>query len=170
MTNCAICDSPVNPDGHCIAGHRQENFPHDMERHMQRSYFQDVKAFHRMFRSPPMQIRRLDANAWARRVRLVNEEWSECTTAYALEDESKFADSLVDLTWVVLGTAVEAGLPFDELWREVRRANMDKRAGTLDANGKLLKPLGWKPPDIDAILRKKFDNETAGEGPNHESP
>ena len=130
------------------------------------SFFEDVKAFHRLIsRSLPERPRRLDAESFARRVRLINEEWSEVTTAHALRNEAEFADGLVDLVWVVLGTAVEAGLPFDELWAEVRRANMDKRGGEVDSNGKLLKPPGWKPPQIDAILRRKFNNETAGEYP-----
>jgi len=124
------------------------------EAELEGNYFEDVKEFHRIFHVPPDSPIFLDAKKWSQRVRLINEEWSELTTAYAFGDEEKFADGLVDLTWVVLGTAVEAGLPFDSLWKEVRRANMEKKGGKVDASGKLMKPDGWKPPEIARILKE----------------
>lgn len=129
------------------------------EKGIEASYYDDVREFHRLWHEPPLIPVFLDPKAWANRVRLINEEWSELTTAYALGDEAKFADSLVDLTWVVLGTAVVAGLPFDDLWAEVRKSNMAKKGGGIDKAGKLIKPPGWKPPDIDGVLRKAFDND-----------
>jgi len=127
------------------------------------SDFEDVLEFHRMWHEPTMKPSLPDPRLWAERIRLINEEYSELTTAYALGDLEGFADGLVDLAWVILGTAVVSGLPFDALWAEVKEANMAKRGGGLDTSGKLQKPPGWKPPDIARILRYKFDNETAGE-------
>ena len=128
------------------------------------TYFEDVRAFHKRFKFPaPNSQEWLHAEVWAMRLRLILEELAETAKAYALFDPAGFADGLADLVYVVLGSAVEAGIPFDEVWKEVQRANMAKVGGEKDRSGKLLKPDGWEPPDIDSILRKKMDNETAGE-------
>lgn len=117
------------------------------------SMYQDVRAFQRemglVLRDRPGT---LSAEDWQRRVRLIHEELAELSTAQAARDLPEFADALADLVWVVLGTAAEAGIPFDAVWREVRRSNMAKKGGTLDASGKFLKPAGWSPPDIKAVL------------------
>jgi predicted HAD superfamily Cof-like phosphohydrolase len=91
---------------------------------------------------------------WSRRVRLILEELAEVAEAQAGGDLEGFADGLVDLAWVTIGSAVEAGIPFDAVWAEVRRANMAKAGGTLDASGKLQKPAGWSPPDVKAVLAR----------------
>lgn len=87
------------------------------------------------------------------------------------------ADSLVDLSYVVLGTAHLHNLPWPALFAEVQRANMSKiRCGinhlaigepNCETCGKpsvlhskrgseldVIKPPGWTPPDIDGVLRK----------------
>src|SRR3990167_2230996 len=101
------------------------------------SDYEDVKAFHRLFRDPPPAPILLEHDAWSRRIRLILEELAETARAHALMDLEGFADGLVDLSWVVLGTAVEAGLPWERLWIEVRRANMDKKGAEIDRSGKL---------------------------------
>lgn len=122
------------------------------------TYFNDVLAFHLAWNDLKPHLPRvptaLSDEAWARRVRLILEEFAETAEAHSLGNFPEFADGLVDLTWVVIGSAVEAGLPFDRLWAEVRRANMDKfRNGIrMDSNGKVLKPEGWVGPQIEKIL------------------
>lgn len=74
------------------------------------------------------------------------------------------ADGLVDLVYVALGTAHLMGLPWDDLFREVQRANLSKVRATSDAeslektgrgNGAMdiVKPEGWIPPRIAEILK-----------------
>ena len=122
------------------------------------SFFDDVVEFHRLFRTPPSRpIYHLDGETYSRRMRLITEELAELARAHSFHDVTGFADGLVDLTWVVLGTAVESGFPFNELWEEVRIANMAKVPINLDATGKLIKPPGWKPPDIRRILLEALD-------------
>ena len=137
------------------------------------TFYDDVREFHKLFddvpqdpfpKSDTVRLRewriRSGRNAnwpltdrhWSQRVRLISEEFAELCKAHAFRNLPEFADGLVDLTWVVLGTAVVARLPFNELWEEVKRANMAKEGGKLDASGKLLKPPGWKPPDIESVL------------------
>lgn len=72
----------------------------------------------------------------------------------------KAADALADLVYVALGTAHFMGLPFDAIWAEVQRANMQKERATGgdDPRSKrgsrldVVKPEGWAPPNhADAI-------------------
>ena len=72
----------------------------------------------------------------------------------------KIADGLIDLSYVTLGTAHLYRLPWDELFIEVQRANMDKRRAKKSFESKrghvmdVVKPNGWMPPDIEKVLRK----------------
>lgn len=65
------------------------------------------------------------------------------------------ADALVDLAYVVLGTAQLMRLPFDACWAEVQRANMEKERGPTEKRGHELdvrKPEGWRGPEHWPIL------------------
>jgi len=107
------------------------------------------------------------------------------------------ADALIDLAYVVLGTAQLHHLPWQELWDEVQRANMAKerceighafehdchdhpggpecdaegsctgpgehgelcgqpraKHGTRGSTLDVIKPPGWRPPDIMAVLER----------------
>lgn len=66
------------------------------------------------------------------------------------------ADGLADMIYVIVGTALEFGIPLDRVWNEVQRSNMDKfRDGVVKrrADGKILKPDDWKGPDIERCLK-----------------
>lgn len=67
-------------------------------------------------------------------------------------------DGLCDLIYVALGTAVTAGIDLDPFFREVQRANMEKLTGPKRADGKQLKPEGWRPPDIEGVLIRAREN------------
>jgi len=65
------------------------------------------------------------------------------------------ADGLADLIYVCVGAALAFGIPLDRVWAEVQRANMAKLGGPRRADGKILKPEGWQPPNIhEAIFGK----------------
>lgn len=61
-------------------------------------------------------------------------------------------DALVDMTYVILGTAYLQGFNFAEAWRRVQRANMSKvRVERVEDSKRgskfdVVKPQGWKPP------------------------
>lgn len=68
------------------------------------------------------------------------------------------ADALVDMMVLIVGTGLELGIPLDRVWDEIHRTNMAK-VGTdgsvrRRADGKVLKPDGWKKPDIAAMLEE----------------
>ncbi|MDH6282856.1 hypothetical protein [Prescottella agglutinans] len=52
--------------------------------------------------------------------------------------------------------ARDLNLPTSTLWAEVHRSNMDKRTGgrvLKNKAGKVMKPQGWEPPNLTAILQ-----------------
>lgn len=69
-------------------------------------------------------------------------------------------DALIDLSIFTMGTAVEHRFPFEEGFNAVMDANMKKRLfkeGDPDKRGfkkDLVKPQGWKAPNLDRILDK----------------
>lgn len=131
---------------------------------------ENVKLFHHLGQQKDPQ--KIDFSTWpgALRVDLMQEELNEITSAwnrlrfatnkFDREDaEADIIDGLVDLMYVTLGSAVAAGVDLDPFWDEVQRANMSKVDGSLGPlkfreDGKLLKPDGWKPPDILGLLRR----------------
>lgn len=93
------------------------------------------------------------------RARFLREELDEFNEGVRERDHAKMADALIDLVYVAMGTAHLLGYPWEELWDEVQRANMSKvRASPDGSNSKrrsrwdVVKPLGWTPPEIDAVL------------------
>lgn len=101
----------------------------------------------------------LDMQTVNYRLRAIREELTELTRAYEKDDLAEIADALVDLTVFVMGTAALHGLPWDELFSEVHRANMSKIAGAgikerSAGQRDLIKPVGWRKPDILGVLRR----------------
>lgn len=102
------------------------------------------------------------------RRKFMAEELEEFDAACAAGDLPKAADALVDLVYVALGTAHFMGLPFDELFAEVQRANLTKERTSdpskLSAHARgrdgrggrqdIVKPEGWEGPKIAEVLEK----------------
>ena len=123
---------------------------------MSSDWFLDVHDFHTKFGAhiaykptvPPLAVAEL------RKV-LINEECDEALEAIDSGAIAHLAKELADIMYVVLGTAVSYGIDIRPVWDEVHRSNMDKVGGPSRADGKVLKPEGWTPPDIGAILRSQ---------------
>lgn len=63
-------------------------------------------------------------------------------------------DGKCDLLYVTFGAAIEEGVDLQPFFDEVHRTNMLKVGGATRADGKTLKPEGWKPPRIAQMLEK----------------
>jgi predicted HAD superfamily Cof-like phosphohydrolase len=70
-------------------------------------------------------------------------------------DMFDLADGLADLDYVVEGTRLEFGIDGGPIAAEVHAANMRKLGGSKNAQGKILKPEGWTPPDIEGVLKRQ---------------
>jgi predicted HAD superfamily Cof-like phosphohydrolase len=86
------------------------------------------------------------------RLDLMEEELAETEQAMFADDLPAIADGLADLIYVAIGTAVAYGIDLRPVWAAVQAANLGKLGGTVREDGKRMKPPGWKPPDVAAIL------------------
>ncbi len=96
------------------------------------------------------------------RWRLLKEEIDELEAAIMNNDLPEVADAYADIVYIVLGSAlVHIGKErFIKVWDEVQRSNMAKCTNgkiVMREDGKVLKPEGWTPPDIAAILEGDND-------------
>lgn len=88
------------------------------------------------------------------RAEFLQEELDEFKRAIESQDLAEQADALIDLVYVAKGTANMLGLPWEDLWLDVQRANMAKVAG-VGKRGHLvdcIKPPGWVGPQTLVIL------------------
>jgi predicted HAD superfamily Cof-like phosphohydrolase len=91
------------------------------------------------------------------RMKLLAEEMYEYTVAENENDIIEIADALADIIYIACGTAASYGIPLDKVFEEVHRSNMAKLVDgkpIYREDGKVLKPEGWTPPDIDGVLEK----------------
>lgn len=131
------------------------------------SIFDDVREFHRTFDLPkPQELDLYPSFALIElRVKLIKEEvqkellpaLEKLKTGEDQEDTMvEVADGIVDSIVVLIGCAVSFGIPIEKVWNEVHRSNMAKVGpdGTVirREDGKVLKPPGWKNPDIRKAL------------------
>lgn len=69
-------------------------------------------------------------------------------------------DGLVDSVYVLYQLSNTLKLPFDAAFREIHNSNMAKRGldgkVTFRNDGKVLKPEGWTPPKLHALLSREF--------------
>lgn len=121
----------------------------------------DVRAFHQATGTPVLNkpdfpsSDRIDL-----RNRLLDEELTEYAEAIEHDDIVELADAIADCIYILVGTALEFGIPLDRVWAEVQRSNMakvDPATGKAcrREDGKILKPEGWTPPDIEKALYPK---------------
>ena len=96
-----------------------------------------------------------DKNERELRLKLLREEFQEYLNAEENNDIVNTAAELADIIYIVCGTAVSYGIPLDDVFSEIHRANMNKLVDgkvLRRADGKIQKPEGWKPADIEGIL------------------
>jgi predicted HAD superfamily Cof-like phosphohydrolase len=112
-----------------------------------------VKEFHERFgcRVGESVAMRDDRLRWD----LIAEESRETIQAIASQNLPQAVDGLVDLIYVCLGAAVAWGVDLEPMFNEVHRTNMAKEGGGSRADGKVLKPAGWTPPDIAGELKRQ---------------
>lgn len=90
----------------------------------------------------------------ALRLVLIDEELAELRAAIGIGDVVAVADALADLLYVTYGASITFGIDVRPILEEVHRANMAKLGGGTRADGKVLKPDGWQPPDLAPLLEQ----------------
>lgn len=124
-----------------------------------RTLIRDIEEFNRKF-GLPVNSRELFAHAsWLDyRMKFLLEELAETMQAVEDKDLHEVLDGLVDIMYVAVGTAVSLGLPIEEAWNRVHKANLEKVRVEAPEQSKrkssfdLVKPPGWKRPVFDDLL------------------
>jgi predicted HAD superfamily Cof-like phosphohydrolase len=118
-------------------------------------FVSDIEAFHDKFEIAYYGVpRSLPEDLQDFRCNFMVEELEEYDAACKQGDLAKALDALVDLTYVVLGTAHLHGFNFNEAWARVHAANMKKVKGSSERSDEydVIKPEGWTPPDLSDLI------------------
>lgn len=121
--------------------------------------YKDVLDFHKAFSLPISQVPNLpEDKERTLRMNLLQEEYEEYVQGEIKNDIVEIADALADIIYIACGTAVSYGIPLDKIFEEVHRSNMAKLVDgkvLRREDGKVIKPEGWKAPDIEKIIEDR---------------
>ena len=101
-----------------------------------------------------------DLSQYAMYIKLIDEEVGELHQAVLANDEVEQLDALTDILVVTIGTIHSMGADAEGAWKEVMQTNfakIDHETGKVRKreDGKVLKPLGWIPPNLKEFVEKK---------------
>ncbi|MCP4417127.1 MAG: hypothetical protein GY805_10920 [Chloroflexi bacterium] len=130
-----------------------------------------IQEFHAAIGSPlPKVPLPPSLDTLALRHKLIQEEYEEMTEA--LEeltavlrakqanpsvDITNWVHELTDLLYVTYGAILACGVDANAVFSEVHRANLSKVGGPRRADGKLLKPPGWRPADVRGVIARQLE-------------
>lgn len=91
------------------------------------------------------------------RIKLLKEEVEEYAEAARAGDLVEVLDALADIGYILAGTIINHGMQdiYDDAFDEVHRSNMAKLVDgkvLRREDGKVMKPEGWKPPNLAQFL------------------
>jgi hypothetical protein len=86
---------------------------------------------------------------------LIEEEYDEFCGA---QTQVEALDACMDMIWVILGYCYMQGYDVEGAWKEVARSNLAKinpETGKVikNENGKVMKPDGWTPPQLEQFTK-----------------
>lgn len=160
----AIGERPLGSCG--VLGYRRDPAkPEDLYGHLadpapRQTPYEMVREFHEAFGHPVSTIpsvHQVSPELADLRLKLIYEEHiEELVPAVVAGDIIEIADALGDIVYVVAGMALVYGIDLDAVFAEIHRSNMAKLGPDGEvirrADGKVLKPEGWQPPDIAGVL------------------
>ena len=89
--------------------------------------------------------------------KLIEEEFKELKVAIDDNDKVETLDALIDILVVTIGAIHSMGADAEGTWREVMQTNFAKidEDGKVRKreDGKILKPLGWKAPELGQYVK-----------------
>jgi predicted HAD superfamily Cof-like phosphohydrolase len=118
--------------------------------------FRDQEKF---MRASDQTVGQLNEDQYKLYLSLMDEEWKELKAALIMEDRVEQLDALLDFIVVTIGAIHSGGFDGEGGWREVIGTNLakiDKETGKVRKreDGKVLKPVGWVPPDLTSFVKK----------------
>ena len=96
---------------------------------------------------------------YAMYIKLIDEEHQELLEATLSDDRVEQLDALIDILVVTIGAIHSAGYDAEGAWKEVMMTNfakIDRDTGKVRKrdDGKVLKPIGWTPPELAPFVSK----------------
>jgi predicted HAD superfamily Cof-like phosphohydrolase len=93
-------------------------------------------------------------------LKLIKEEVDELQTAVDQNDRVEQLDALIDIMVVTVGAVQSLGVDGEGAWKEVMSTNfakIDSLTGRVRKreDGKVLKPVGWRPPELSKYINKE---------------
>jgi len=93
-------------------------------------------------------------------LKLIEEEADELGVAINNHDKVETLDALIDILVVRIGAIHSRGADAEGAWKEVMKTNfakIDSETGKVRKreDGKVLKPVGWTPPELNNYLTKE---------------
>jgi predicted HAD superfamily Cof-like phosphohydrolase len=90
--------------------------------------------------------------------KLIEEEFKELGVAIEQTDRVETLDALVDILVVTIGALHSMGADVEGAWKEVMSTNfakIDHETGKVRKreDGKVLKPIGWKSPELAQFIK-----------------
>ena len=118
--------------------------------------FRDQEKF---MRACDQSVDKFDELQFALYTNLITEEHQEFLEATLAEDPIEQLDALIDILVVTIGAIHSMGADAEGAWKEVMMTNfakIDSETGKVRKreDGKVLKPVGWIPPNLDPFLKK----------------
>ena len=113
--------------------------------------FHDIDVFHTACDQIPSQ------DNYNMYLSLIDEEYAELQDAIITDNRLEQLDALIDILVVTMGAIRAGGFDSEGAWKEVMRTNfskIDPETGKVRKrnDGKVLKPDGWKPPDLTSYI------------------
>ena len=118
--------------------------------------FRDQEKF---MRACDQSVDKFDEKQFSMYINLIDEEHQELLEATLAEDSVEQLDALIDILVVTIGAIHSMGADAEGAWKEVMSTNLakiDKETGKVRKreDGKVLKPIGWVPPELAPFVSK----------------
>ena len=118
--------------------------------------FRDQEKF---MRACDQTVGEINLNQFALYSKLIEEEFKEYKQACDMNDNVEALDALIDILVVTIGAIHSMGADGEGAWKEVMKTNfakIDSETGKVRKreDGKVLKPVGWMPPELGQFLSK----------------
>ena len=118
--------------------------------------FRDQEKF---MKACDQSVEEFNADQFNLYMKLIEEECRELGDAVGQHDKIETLDALIDILVVTIGAIHSMGADAEGAWKEVMNTNFAKinhETGKVRKreDGKVLKPVGWTPPNLEPYLKK----------------
>ena len=118
--------------------------------------FRDQEKF---MRACDQSVDKFNEQQYSMYVKLIDEEHQELLEATLADDPIEQLDALIDILVVTIGAIHSMGADAEGAWKEVMKTNfakIDHETGKVRKreDGKVLKPVGWMPPELSPFVGK----------------